>query len=339
LTTDTGASGFGFCHVTPEQCQALLGARIAGLFDGATGLGDRWIAFEYPLWDLAGNLAGLPVYALAAALADATPADPFLVRCYDTSLYFDDLHLASDEAAAALLADEAAAGYARGHRAFKVKVGRGARHMPLDAGTRRDIAIVRAVRQAVGPDAPLMLDANNGYNLNLTQHVLAETADCGVFWIEEAFHEDAVLYRELRNWLASAGLSTRIADGEGQASPSLMDWARDHIVDVVQYDVLHPGFTRWLAIGRQLDAWGVGAAPHHYGAHFGNYAACHLAAAVSGFLYAEWDEATTPGLDASDYAIRDGLVHVPARPGFGMALDESVFRRAVQANGFRVATG
>ena len=50
--------------------------------------------------------------------------------------------------------------------------------MELEKGTRRDIAIIRAVRKAVGPDCPIMIDANNGYNLNLAKRVLDETADC-----------------------------------------------------------------------------------------------------------------------------------------------------------------
>ena len=143
---------------------------------------------------------------------------PYRAPCYDTSLYFDDLHLASDEEAAALIAAEAREGYGRGHRAFKVKVGRGARHMPLEEGTRRDVAVVRAVREAIGPGVPLMLDANDGYNLNLAKRVLAETANCGVFWLEEPFREDAEPYRDLRAWLERQRLPVLIADGEGQAA-------------------------------------------------------------------------------------------------------------------------
>ena len=125
-----------------------------------------------------------------------------------------------------------------------------------------------------------MLDANNGYNLNLTKRVLAETADCGIFWMEEPFHEDPTLYRDLREWLQKEKLPTLIADGEGQASPTLLDWARDGIVDVIQYDIYSHGFTRWLATGRQLDTWGARSAAHHYGGHYGNYASGHLAAAI-----------------------------------------------------------
>ena len=42
-----------------------------------------------------------------------------------------------------------------------------------------------------------MLDANIGYNLNISKHILAEVSDCTLFWLEEAFHEDAELYSDL----------------------------------------------------------------------------------------------------------------------------------------------
>jgi L-alanine-DL-glutamate epimerase-like enolase superfamily enzyme len=335
LTTDDGSAGFGVCEAGVEQASAVLGAPLAELFSLESGAAPTALTFEYPLWDLAGQRAGLPVYALLSRNGGVPPQKPFRVPCYDTSLYFDDLHLASDQEAADLLAAEALEGAARGHRAFKIKIGRGARHMPLEEGTRRDIAVVRAVHEAVGPDVPLMIDANNGYNLNLAKRVLAETADCNIAWLEEAFHEDRVLYLDLREWLQERDLSVLIADGEGQADPRLLDWARQGVIDVIQYDVLSYGFTRWLNTGRELDAWGVRSAPHHYGSCYGNYAACHLAGAIQRLMFIEWDEATTPGLDTSGYHIEAGQVTVPDLPGFGLHLDEAVFQRAVVANGFR----
>ena len=178
---------------------------------------------------------------------------------------------------------------------------------------------------SVGEKATIMLDANNGYTLNLTKRVLGETAGCRIHWMEEPFHEDRVLYQDLRQWLRSEGLGTLIADGEGEASPSLLAWAEDGLIDVVQYDIFGYGFSRWLALGRQLDGWGVQSAPHHYGGFYGNFAVPHLAAAIDGFAYAEWDEADVPGIDTSAYAIHDGLVHVPDAPGFGLLLDNDRF--------------
>jgi L-rhamnonate dehydratase len=333
LTDSDGATGFGPSWAGRDQAERLLGLALDEVFSPEAGVADPWSAFDYPLWDLAGQRAGRPVYALAAAVLGRPAPAAVCAPCYDTSLYFDDLHLTSTADAAKLIADEARAGYAQGHRAFKIKVGRGARHMPLEEGTARDIAIIRAVREAAGPQAPVLLDANNGYNLNLAKRVLEETADCNLLWLEEAFHEDPVLYQDLQDWLAQRNLPVLIADGEGEASARLLDWARKGLVNVIQYDILGYGFTRWLRTGRQLDAWGVRTAPHHFGSHYGNYAACHLAGLVDHFAFVEWDEASTPGLDAPGYAIEEGCVRVPATPGFGLTLDDAIFQRAVESGG------
>lgn len=337
LTTGDGVQGFGWAWISPEGVRDLVGFSLSEALtqtrDGLLCVADAYRALEYPILDLAGRLAGQPVYAL---LGGDRGAEPLRVPCYDTSLYIDDLHLADDDEAAALIASEALAGYEAGHRAFKIKVGRGALHMPLEAGTRRDIRVILAVREAVGPACRIMIDANNGYNLNLTKRVLAETAEAGLYWIEEAFHEDATLYRHLHAWLDDQGLATLIADGEGAAASRLLDWAEEGLIDVVQYDVLRPGFSRWLELGPQLDRWGARSAPHHYGEPYGNYAACHLAVAIRNFEGVEWDDAEVPGLDASAYAIAEGEVLVPDRPGFGLELDAERYAASVAADGFRV---
>lgn len=336
ITLDDGTTGFGSCRASAESAQDLLGQPLDALFDPHWGTMAQAMGFDFPLWDLMAKRAEQPVYALTAQMAGKSTTSPFEVPCYDTSLYIDDLHLTDDAAAAALIAEEAQEGWERGHRAFKIKVGRGARHMPLEAGTQRDIAVIKAVRAAVGEEAPLLLDANNGYNLNLTKRVLAETAECRIYWMEEAFHEDRVLYDDLQTWLSREGLPVLIADGEGQASPTLLEWAEAGLVNVVQYDIFSYSFTPWLALGKKLDRWGARSAPHHYGGHYGNYAAPHLAGAIAGFTYVEWDEATTPGLDASGYRVHEGRVCVPSTPGFGLELEEGAFQSAVKNGGYVV---
>lgn len=322
LTTSDGASGFGISRLPRTAAERLLGTTVDSIADRRP--------IDLPLWDLAGVQANQPVHRL---LSDRTPT----VRCYDTSLYFDDLDIDDDAKAAALLADEAAAGVARGHAAAKIKVGRGARWMAPEDGYRRDLAIVRAVRDVLGTGAPIMVDANNGWNLNLTRRFLGDTADVGITWVEEVFHEDAELYADLHEWIAAQGLPTLIADGEGDASPRLLDMARDGLVDVVQYDVFGHSFSGWLETGAQLDAWGRRSAPHHYGAHLGNFVSGHLAAAINGFAFVEWDEVSTPGLDTSAYQVSDGIVTLPDLPGFGIELDEAVFAAAVASTGWSVS--
>jgi len=333
LATDTGVSGFGFCWAGPDSANALLGMPLDALFSEAEGVLEAGRAYEFPLWDLIGQMQNQPVYALAAAVNSQPVPETLRVPCYDTSLYFDDLHLSSTADAAKLMAGEAWEGLDRGHRAFKLKVGRGARHLPPDDGLARDIAVIQAAREAVGPDCKLLLDANNGYTLNLAKQVLTETAGCGVTWLEEAFHEDDVLYHDLKAWLTERALSVLIADGEGDASPRLLDWAKAGLIDVVQYDIFDYGFTRWLHLGRQLDAWGVRSAPHHYGGLYGNYASGHLAPALRRFTYVEWDAAAAPGLDTSRYQLENGHVVIPNAPGFGLSLDEAEFQRAITENG------
>jgi L-rhamnonate dehydratase len=348
ITTEDGAHGFGWASISSLEARQLLGLPLATAFGMtpetfeallhtpgglAGGVMPAYRNLEYPLLDLAGSLAGMPVYAL---VAENAPAQKLAVPCYDTSIYIDDLAQTDEAAAADIIAAEAAEGWAAGHRAFKVKVGRGARHMPLMEGLRRDIAVIHAVRDAIGPNTRLMIDANNGYNLNIAKTVLQETAELRVYWLEEPFHEDAELYRALKHWMADARIPTLIADGEGDASPRLLDWARDGLLDVVQYDIHHPGFSHWLQLGRTLDSWGVRSAPHSYGDPFGNYASCHLAPAIQGFEMVEWDEAVVDGLDASGYRVIDGMARVPASPGFGLALDLVVYERRALEQGFVV---
>jgi L-alanine-DL-glutamate epimerase-like enolase superfamily enzyme len=314
----------------------VVGERLPALFSTEGGATDLGLPLDMPLWDLVARRAGQPVYALAAAMAGRTVPDTWSARCYDTSLYFDDLHLPDDDAAGALMASEALEGWRRGHRNFKVKVGRGARHMSLEAGTRRDIAVVRAVRKAVGLEGVLMIDANDGYNLNLAKRVLLETAGCHLHWIEEPMHEDPVLYGDLKAWLEAEGLSVLIADGEGRAAPQLLDWVEQGLIDVVQFDILTHGFTRWLATAHGLEQLGIRIAPHHYGLHLGNFVAAHLAAACPHFAFVEWDQTSTEGIGDSGYVLESGTIQVPGKPGFGLDLDEERFARAVRDTGFGV---
>lgn len=337
ITTDDGVTGFGFSRASQQQAEALLGAAINDLISVESGVTKQGEPVEFALWDLLGQLHNRPVYGLSADFAGVPVQSTLRVPCYDTTLYFDDIHLNDHDAGAALIAEEAMQGWARGHRAFKLKVGRGGLHMPLDTGTERDIAVIRAVRKAVGPGIPLMIDANNAWNVNLVKRVLSETAESQVFWLEEPFHEDQVLYDHLQNWMRGQSLDVLLADGEGLASPRLMQWAQAGSVDVIQYDLRDYGMTNWLKAGKQLDSWDVKSAPHNYGSNWGNHAACHLAGAISGFVFAEWDAADTPGLETSAYKLVEGWVHVPNTPGFGMQLDDAVFQNAVTNGGYSVS--
>ena len=361
VTLDDGSSGWGFSRADEGAARKLVGATLSEAYDSAAGVTTRFRPVEYPIWDLVGRRVGEPVYALASAiLGRPRPADGSKLRCYDTTLYIDDLDQPDADSAAALMAEEAMQGWNRGHRNFKIKIGRGNVHFSVDEGMRRDIAVVNAIRKAVGPDAEVMADANNGFNFNMARDFLTGTADSRVFWLEEAFYEDGALYRRLRAWMRAEGLSTLIGDGEGRgltdpglpellagdgfhatvgsSAPNdlLLDMVREGIVDVLQWDYLNPGLTRWLEVSPSIEAWGRLASPHHYGTHLGNYHSCHLGLAVANYGFVEWDEATTPGIAAPGYVLENGEVTVPSTPGLGLELDEDTFGRAVREGGYAV---
>jgi hypothetical protein len=69
-------------------------------------------------------------------------------------------------------------------------------------------------------------DPNNGYNLNIAKEFLSATRESNLYWLEEAFHEDNVLYTNLKGWMRDRNIKTLIADGEGYACQALIDWAR-----------------------------------------------------------------------------------------------------------------
>ncbi|ULL16000.1 mandelate racemase [Paenibacillus sp. H1-7] len=328
-----GITGYGWSRISKENAAALVGSRVGDIFSEEQWIDDRFQAIQFPLLDWLGQVRNQPVYEL---LSGTKTTSPLLVPCYDTSLYFDDLHLATDAEAVRLLQDEAMQGYNEGFRGFKIKVGRGAMHMDLMEGTRRDIAIVNGIREAVGPACNISIDANNGYNLNLTKHVLKETAQSNLLWIEEAFHEDDRLYRNLKEWMAEQQLNVLITDGEGLAAKPIVEWAEQGLIDAIQYDLKDYGIINWLKLAERLARSGVKAAPHNYGGFYGNYASAHAYPAIKGFLFVEWDEAQVPGIDTSGYSISDGKISVPQAPGFGLHVDKSYYDNQVRDNGWSV---
>lgn len=339
ITTTDGARGIGPCRLSEDLAYQAVGLPVESLFSVETGTRETWMGLDYPLWDLAGVRAGKAVHELAGE-RPAFGLVPPTVACYDTSLYFDELLPgaggADDARGAAVVAAEAVAGYAAGHRAFKVKVGRGARWMDPAAGLDRDVAVIKAVREAVGPDCELLADANNGFTLNGAQEFLDRTASLGLGWLEEPFHEDDVLLEALRAWIDRAGLRVELADGESATLDEGQRLAGRGLIDVVQADILAASFSRWRRAGKSLDAMGIGSAPHHFGLYLGNYVAGHLAGAFGGLRYVEWDEARVPGIEAPGYRFAEGRLSLAPAPGFGIELDDVGYRGAVRAGGFDI---
>jgi L-alanine-DL-glutamate epimerase-like enolase superfamily enzyme len=329
-----GIEGFGWCTLDRFQAGLLTGLPVRALFREDAMLKPEYRGLEFPLLDWLGRRFHKPVYELAAK-------DPlklnreFSVPAYDTTIYFDELHIQDNKEAVDFILNEVSEGLGRGHRHFKVKIGRCGRWMGLQEGLRRDIDIVNGIRELAGPEAKLMVDANNGYNLNITKEFLLAAKDSKLYWLEEAFHEDNVLYASLKDWLKEQGIETLIADGEGQASPALVNWAKKGLVDVLQYDLRSYGFFNWMELCAELESFKILFAPHNYGGFYGNYAQGHFAACTGNFALAEFDVADAEGIDTSAYRIENGRLLVPALDGFGLALDRRIFEKYRDEKGYK----
>ena len=195
--TASGAVGVGWSRLERAAAESLVGRRLGELFRLPDGSLAEGVAIDLPLWDLAARLRGVPLYRLLGARGSRA------VELYDGSIYIDDLD-AGDAEAQEIFREEVRTGHRYGYRNFKIKIGRGARWMPTAAGLERDVLVIHTVREAAGPDAKILVDANNGGTLNSTKDTLTACAGVGLYWFEEPFAEDPELNADLRSSSASA---------------------------------------------------------------------------------------------------------------------------------------
>ena len=162
VTTDTGITGVGECivrkapQVTKRIVEEILAPVVIGkdpwdveglwqeMFDQLRRWGhsrgfflEAMSGVDIALWDILGKSVGLPVSKVLTGFGRER------VRCYASSIYFADLER---------MVAEAKEQVQRGHTAIKVKIGRA----PEQGGLRMDVAVVRAIREAVGPGVEIM---------------------------------------------------------------------------------------------------------------------------------------------------------------------------------------
>jgi len=208
---------------------------------------------------------------------------------------------------------------------------------------RDDVAVVEAVRDAVGSDFSLLVDANQGWRMPGDREArwdVATAVQCaraleplGIYWLEEPLRTDDVDgYRALR-----AATTLRLAAGEMVRSQAE---ARDLVVrggvDVIQTDVvLAGGIGGCRRVAALADLHGRMWSPHTWSNGYGLVANLHLALAVSTCPYVEvpFDP---PGLDAErrDWLLphavaisADGTIAPPEGPGLGVTPDFDALER------------
>jgi D-arabinonate dehydratase len=259
-------------------------------------------AVDNALWDLKGKLLGQPVWKLLGG----TQAK---VRAYAAGGYY------AEGKGLAELAEELSGYVGLGYTAIKMKVG-----WP-GAGLRGDAERVAAVREAVGPDVDLMVDANNAWDASTALKFGRMIEDYDPYWFEEPVPAD-----DLRGARRVAdALDVPVASGENEFTR----WGFRDLIDagaaeVVQADPnICGGISEWIRIAAYASAHHLPMAPH------GNAAigsAC-VAAVENGLITENYLTAFKDELfEPVDF--RDGFIHMSDEPGLGIKWNEDLISRA-----------
>jgi L-alanine-DL-glutamate epimerase-like enolase superfamily enzyme len=322
IFTGDGHHGFGVTRARPEDIEAeaseVIGRPLASLVDPEEGI--RLRGLEHALWDVIGQAVGQPVYALLGE--SCRPA----VEAYDGGLYFCDL-LYPDRGLDQV-AREAEESIAQGHRAIKMKIGRGHRWMSPEEGFRRDIEAIRLVRKTAGPEMLLMVDGNNGFDREGAERLFEAVGDQRLYWAEEMFPETLDDYARFRWFLEQRGLDTLLADGETLPAPDeLYPYIEQRLIDVVQLDMNQIGLSAWWKLAAFAHDYGVLCAPHTWSSRFALYASLHLGKAIPNFLSAEVPAYLPDVYRPAGFEFHHGAYRIHPLPGWGLRLDEGVYKR------------
>jgi D-galactarolactone cycloisomerase len=329
IETDAGVVGIGsgdtmdgfeaYAHLFVGE-DPLAVARHVRVLETIDFHASRYWPLEAALWDIVGQVAGLPVATLFGGATDGIPA---YASCGSL------LPAAARAESALRLRDE-------GFRALKIRVDPD----HLEAG----LAAVRATRVAVGDTMAIMVDLNQGWRMAgdarpsldpiAARRIVERLADDDVLWVEEPLAGTDL--RGLATLRASAP-GTRIAGGEMTRTFTESVAALDaDAFDVIQNDVVLAGGmlrTRTLAeLALARNRWFT---PHTWTNGIGLLANLHVAAGVGGGPFIEFPydpPGWTPERRDAFLAepIRpgpDGVLRVPSSPGLGIALDEDAITR------------
>ncbi|TCO32402.1 L-alanine-DL-glutamate epimerase-like enolase superfamily enzyme [Kribbella steppae] len=314
VETDRGATGWGLPLSTGDPA-ALIGRNVAELIDPELGVIEPGAEFlDYALHDLAARILDVPVYAMLGAAGSAQ------VRCYSGGIYLDDLDPQEAPAGLTAIKQNLAQDHEFGFRDFKLKLGRGYRWMPYQAGLDRDIEVTRLARELY-PEADILVDPNDGFSVNALTEYLAAVSDCRLYWIEEVYAERREDLEFLRAHLATLPWRPKIADGEFDPNvDQILRLARADLLDVALMDAVGYGLTAWRRLMPALTASSTEASPHAWGLPLKTLYAAHIAAGLGNVPIVEGVPGHTLGTDGDGYQLSDGTLILSDRPGFGIDL-------------------
>ncbi|MEM7798712.1 MAG: mandelate racemase/muconate lactonizing enzyme family protein [Chloroflexota bacterium] len=274
--------------------------------------GRMW-PLEAALWDLMGKISGLPVWKLMGGKRT-------MIKPYAST----GTRIPPEQRAEAIVAIRDL-----GYEAVKLRF-----HA---ADPRSDLAIVRAVRDAVGPDLKIMVDANQGWQMPWddsdpwdfkTALWMADAlAELDVFWLEEPLPRND--YRGMAELRRLAKI--RIGGGEGNRSYAEHAECLYHrSLDVYQADVVwSTGLLRAKELAQEAARQGAFFSPHTWGDGLVFLANLHVTCAVSNAPYLEFPfdppwwtpERRDFILPEPFYPNADGYLDPGEKPGFGIEIE------------------
>jgi L-alanine-DL-glutamate epimerase-like enolase superfamily enzyme len=321
VRTDQGLEGIGFTYheVGGEATKTLIDHDIAPRLIGRDplqteaiwqeffaylrGVGRKGLTFcalsavDIALWDIKGKIAGLPLWRLLGGAAEE-------VDVYASGGWTSF----SDEK----LAEDSAAKVASGYKWIKVKAG-------IDGGRnpRRDLHRIRMVREAIGPDAGLLIDANNCWDAATAIQFANRVRDYDIDFFEEpVFADDIPGLARFRR-----GTDIPLATGEHEYTRwGVRDLILAEAADIVQADIGRVGgFTEMLKIAALSQAWNLRFAPHAM-----ELLHMHLVAALPNAMFVErldiFESLNAKVFPTAPVPVA-GRMRLPDTPGLGLSPD------------------
>lgn len=262
---------------------------------GRRGLTTRAIsAIDIGLWDIRAKVANLPLYKLLGGFRDRVPT-------YIAGGYYEEGKGLKE------LQREMTDNVELGARAIKMKVG----GVPL----ADDVARVRAVREAIGPDVLLLVDANCAYRHYEAIRFAKRIEEFDIYWFEEPVKpDDYEGHRKL-----AAATSIPIATGENEYTRyGFRDLIAHNAAAILNADAkVLGGVTEFMKVAALAQAHDLDIAPHgSQDIHV------HLVAAIANGLILEFYRDSVDPMWGKMYhhTLRlndDGTVSPPDVPGIG----------------------
>jgi len=274
-------------------------------------------AIDMALWDLAGRIAGLPLHRLLGGKRRDR------VRAA-SSIIFDTANLPG-------IGRQFADLHARGYEVLKGGWGHDL-SIAFGRDPKRDVAIVRTMREAVGETAEIIVDVAAGAGWTASHAITMARAfePYRLYWLEDALPEgDLEGWKRLR-----AGTATPLCTGEkGWTIPHFRGLIASGALDIIMLD---PGRAEGVTgtkkvIDLAADA-GLSWNAHSWSSALNTAASLHLAAASPNVLLLELKPEPSPmqnDIVSDPIVMRGGWIEVPDTPGLGVTIDEAAVRRFV----------